>query len=110
AVGQGAAIYRKRVVARDGVRRGQARKYIAAGVRDGGGLPVHDGAGPYDVATVGGAYGLMAQANTQYRQLAAKMEDGGYGNTGGGRRARAGRDTDTVGLEAFDVSEGDLVV
>ena len=110
ALGQGRRIDGQRVVADDSVRRRQVGEDVRPGMRDAHGLAVHDLLGADDVAAVGGADGLVAQAHAQDRLLAGEGLDDGHRDAGLGRRARAGRHADAVGVERGDLFQGDLVV
>ena len=73
AVRQRCALDCKRVVSNDRIGAGQVFENANARVRDGRGFAVHDFLRANDVAAKGCTYALMAEAYTQYWQLASEM-------------------------------------
>ncbi|MNH13845.1 hypothetical protein D3C81_839810 [compost metagenome] len=107
---QGFTLDHQRVIAGYSQRIVQTGKHTLVLVVYRTGLAMHDLAGTYDIATKGLANGLVTQANAENRQLAGKMQDGLDGNTGLGRGARAGGNHDALGVQGFDLGDGQLVI
>ncbi|MNZ47220.1 hypothetical protein D3C78_649270 [compost metagenome] len=110
ALGQGFTLDHQRVVAGHGQRVVEAVKYAQVFVENRAGLAMHDLAGPHDITAKGLANGLVAQADTENRQLAGKVQDSFDGNTGLGRGARTRGNHDALGVQGFDLGDGQFVV
>ena len=59
------------------------------------GFAMHDFFGPNDMPTKYRANALLAEANTEKRELSREMLNDRHGDSGLGRRTRPGRDADT---------------
>ena len=73
-------------------------------------LAMHHLAGPDDIAAVHLADGLVAQANAQDRQLAGEVANGVHGDARLIRGARARGNHQPLGLQGFNLLNGDFVV
>ena len=110
AVRQGLALDHQRVVTGHGHRHRQAGEHAFVLMENRAGLAVHHLASAHHVAAIGLADALVAQADAKDRQLAGEMQDGFDGHARFGRRARAGRNDDALGLERLDLGDGQLVI
>ncbi|MNH25994.1 hypothetical protein D3C79_860220 [compost metagenome] len=98
------------MVAGDGQRVIEASEHALVLVQHRAGLAMHHLAGAHYITTEGLANGLVAQAYAEDRQLAGKVLDGLQRHTGFSRGARAGGDDNALGVQGFDLGDGQFVI
>src|ERR1700674_358714 len=74
------------------------------------GFAMHQLGGAHDLSAEGSADGLVAEADSQDRNLARKMADKFNADSGFLRRARPRREHDALRAHSLDPFHGDLVI
>src|SRR6202142_883684 len=108
--GQVLFLNNQRVVAGGGERGLQIPEDGPIVMGDGAGFAVHQVGGADDLASEGCSESLVAEADTQNRQLPGEMAKKVNADAGFLRRAGAGRGAEAIGVHGLDFADRDLVV